>query len=455
MKKVYFLIVIIVLCGCSPKNTSIQKTNTDINVKELEMATNDNYLKVYQTLSKLNLENSLENMGLSNEEVDQYSKEVLGDFSPKAYSGNVYPPELIIMFEKVLYDYKYSKSNWGIRESYEEILQRLEADRFQATLEDMYIVFPELESYKNIIKTTEDAYQLIKEPKGCKDVFKISMKPNDNYFLIKYQSGGSNGAYSAQLVKMQDGHRIVVSEFEQQNDDGHVIQYGNNYYYVSIERNYDLKTSDGIRIHKIEPKAEMDNILIRFLPNKYSWKTIYNRQTEYSNNLNQYIEGMKDDITSKYISNDGTESTSLLYGEESKKTDIISWQGRDIECGILDFANLGMPVYISKYLYYPSNALAMHIVANFYFVNTQTKSVVMLDNLTQDDRPPELKLIQMWFKQIDDKVFTFRIYNVSSYNYVLNTVLIEGDKITEIRTDLFSPQKQFDLVEGKDYSTIG
>lgn len=453
MKKVYFLIVIIALCGCSPKNTNLQRANADINVEKLDMAANDK--KVYQTLSKINLENSLENMGLSNKEVDQYSKEVLGDFVPKAYLGNIFSPELIIMFEKVLYDYKYSKSTWGIRESYEAVLQKLKADKFRATLEDVYIVFPELEPYKNVIKTTEEAYQLIKEPRECKDIFRISMKPDDNYFLIKYQSGGSNGAYSVQFVKMENEHRIIVSEFEQQNDDGYVIQYDNNYYYVSIERNYELKTSDGFRIHRIESKEKMDNILIRFLPKEYSWKTIHNRQTEYSNYLNQYIEEIKDDITSKYINNDGTESTSLLYGDESKKTEIISWQGKDIECCIMDFANLGVPVYISKYLYFPSNGLTMHIIANFYIVNAQTKSVVMLDNLTQDDRPPNLKLIQMWFKKIDNKVFTFQIYNISSYNYVLNTVLIEGNKITEIRTDLFSPQKQFDLDEGKDFSTLG
>lgn len=444
----------IVLCGCSPQNVIPQETNTDtMTEKSQGMITNEEYLNAYKTLSNLNFENSLKNMSLSNEGVDQFAKEVLGDFSPKAYAGNVFPPELIKMFEKVLYDYKYSESNWGIREAYDEVLYKLEAAKFQATLDDVYSVFPELLSYKDSIKTTDAAYQLIKEPQGCADIFRIPLKPGENDYLVKYQSGGSNGAYSCQLVKMQDGRRVVVGEFEQQNDDGQIVQYGNDYYYVSIERNYELKTSDGIRIHKIELKAKMDNILIKFLPEKYSWETVFNRQAGYSNHLNQYIESMKGAITSKYINNDGTESTLLLYGDEEKETGIVSVQGYDKECCIIDFANLGVPAYINKYLFFPDNALTMHIIATFYLNDTQTNTMMELDHLTQDDRPPELKLIQMWFKKIDGQVFTFRIYNVSSYNYLLNTVLIKGDKVIEVRTDLFTPQKQFQLDEGKDFTS--
>ena len=54
----------------------------------------------------------------------------------------------------------------------------------------------------------------------------------------------------------------------------------------------------------------------------------------------------------------------------------------------------------------------------------------------------------MWFKKIDGKVFTFRIYHVSDYNYVLNTVLVEGNHVMQVRNDIFSPQRKFVITEG-------
>jgi len=58
------------------------------------------------------------------------------------------------------------------------------------------------------------------------------------------------------------------------------------------------------------------------------------------------------------------------------------------------------------------------------------------------------ELIQMWFKEIEDKVFTFCVYHTSEYSYMLNVILVENDKVITIRTDIFSPKRQFLISEG-------
>ena len=62
----------------------------------------------------------------------------------------------------------------------------------------------------------------------------------------------------------------------------------------------------------------------------------------------------------------------------------------------------------------------------------------------------DAKIVQLWFKKIEDKVFTFRISHVSSFNYVLDVLLIEGDEVTHVWRNLISPKRGFVLYEGID-----
>ena len=54
--------------------------------------------------------------------------------------------------------------------------------------------------------------------------------------------------------------------------------------------------------------------------------------------------------------------------------------------------------------------------------------------------PTNIELVQIWFKKIANKVFTFRIYHISDYNYMLDVSLIEGNNVIQIRNDIISPQ---------------
>ena len=66
-----------------------------------------------------------------------------------------------------------------------------------------------------------------------------------------------------------------------------------------------------------------------------------------------------------------------------------------------------------------------------------------------------IRLVQMWFQKIDGKVYTFRMYHVSGYNYMLNVMLLEQDKATQVKAYLLSPQREFVVTEGEVFTTKG
>ena len=52
--------------------------------------------------------------------------------------------------------------------------------------------------------------------------------------------------------------------------------------------------------------------------------------------------------------------------------------------------------------------------------------------------------VQLWFKEIEGKVFTFRLYyDEESYYYILNVSLIEGTGITQVQTYMIVPKVNY------------
>lgn len=84
--------------------------------------------------------------------------------------------------------------------------------------------------------------------------------------------------------------------------------------------------------------------------------------------------------------------------------------------------------------------------------NLENNTMVELDNMKIGEYIPSDSdpiLVQMWFKESKDKVYTFCLYYVCDYNYALNVLLMEGDEVSRIRTDLIVPKREFVLTEGE------
>lgn len=95
-----------------------------------------------------------------------------------------------------------------------------------------------------------------------------------------------------------------------------------------------------------------------------------------------------------------------------------------------------------------------HLQSLFYIRNQIDNSIVMLPDMELDSVIPDggsPVLVQMWFKEMEGEVYTFCLYHVSDYNYMLNVVRIERNEVSRIRTDILSPQRHFLLIEGERF----
>lgn len=394
-------------------------------------------------------------------EIHAYANEVKGDFEAVPYEGDLFPPELIHMAEEGLYHYDLTSGKmlqlldrWA-----DETLDYLGANEFRLDLGEMYRLFPELIEYKDEINSEYDAYSRIMKARSvgggslsCGGIFRINMTPDDEYYVFVYWDGGNDKVQNVLLTKQVDNEFVEVDEFEIQTGNGRVVQYGNDFYYVYLYRNEYIGCVDGIRIHKLGTDALHENILVKYLPESYAWKNIYdNDDIDFGAELDEYIDSIKVVITSdEYLQNGQEKDPRVYFGDETEDLDSVVEEGKRFYK--IDFANIGVPVYMSKGGHFPMYNWS--IWTRFYLHDGKHDMVLELENL--GSYWTNRNMVQIWFKEIDGKVLTFRVYYISDYNYVLNVMLVEGDQITQIRNDVFSPDKsRFILTEGELFTTMG
>ncbi len=156
------------------------------------------------------------------------------------------------------------------------------------------------------------------------------------------------------------------------------------------------------------------------------------------------------------------EEAEVFYGDEEEAEGFIVPANEELyfsnEYYMIDFANMGVPVYMRKSSFIPSSYRDIwHLRSSFYLQNPEDDSITELDKLeigysaTGMGKPA---LVQMWFKEIKGQIYTCCLYHVSDYNYVLNIFLLEGEKITRIRTDMICPKRHFNIFYNDNYFFI-
>lgn len=416
---------------------NIQRRDGDSELSENNLQ--QDYALIYKTLNKPILDNDSQNAFTDfKDDIYQFSELVKGKFVTKINEESIFPTKLVYKLEKALYNScNYSPRNQltkNINDSYYfKTIRSLDSENFESEY---------------------DAYEFITGSDSCIAMFYINMNPNEENYVLVYDSGGSYGANNIVLTRRINGEFEKICEFQTQNNGyGKVIQYEDDFYYVFMEYNYMLKIYDRIRMYKLGLNAASENIIIKYLPEKFIWKNIYNANTNYDSSLDDYVDSIKDTITSdEYLENGSGIGANVFYGDEEEATDFLLSDDANHYYKI-DFANLGIPVYMTKSIFTPSDYRStQHLRAKFYIYNYQDDSYVELENLELGKYLPlDIELEQMWFKKINNKVLTFRVYHISDYNYALNIALIEGDNVTQLRTDIFSPQRKFEIVEGDLY----
>lgn len=397
------------------------------------------------------------------QEIEDYAESVKGDLTQVWGENSIVSQGLVMELENMIYqslNRSMDKIRWEeIQQSiYFETMQKLGMEKWHPDMEEMQILFPELKDVSSELYDVYDAYRQVCGNENCFDLFHIPASEHDNYVLA-IDSGGSAGVCYIKLTELVNGEFVLINEFETQNAGyGTVIQYEGEFYYIFLQNNYNLKIYDGVRIYKLGENMEEENLLIKYLPFEYIWKNLYN--TPEGVKWDDYIERIRDEITSdEYLENGTNESAQYVYfGEEEKAAGdfIVPENEKKYYSNMyykIDFTNMGIPIYIRKSSFYPSNSYAAwHLKALFYLQNPLDDSILTLQNMELNSSIPSSRnpvLVQMWFKEMEGKVYTFCLYHVSDYNYMLNVVRFEGKEVNRVRTDILSPQRHFVLTEGR------
>ena len=407
------------------------------------------------------------------ESICDYAEIVQEPFAPVVNEDSVFPDELVAILEEALYNtssldirdldvalYYSSSSSLVIRPEdnfYYRTLTELGANECNMSLEKMIAAFPELEATKDQLETKYDAFPILHEkmdaPYQINDIFHME----GNQYLFEYKSGGSNGVMSLCLTEYAEGRFNVLMDFEvRDRGNGMLIKYGQDFYFVYLQlSHYSPRDYDGIGIYKIGENVVADNLQIRFLPKEYIWESM-----GYASGfpgLEDYIDFLQNEIVSgeqKYLDM-GYYKALTISGDEAEVTDIetdnLEYPSREIYQA--DIANLGIPVYMQRIRKW---SFENDYEVNFYLRDPQTNMLLELDQLSiKEDNTNCLKLVDIWFKEIDNKTLTFSIYHVSDYSYMLNIVLLEGGEARPVQSWLLLPVKEFVLTEGEAFSTAG
>lgn len=176
--------------------------------------------------------------------------------------------------------------------------------------------------------------------------------------------------------------------------------------------------------------------------------------------IDAYIAQIKGEITSEQYLDRGTSrdgareyGAQVYYGDEETADFSL---GEYETVYQVDLANCGTPVYLWKAMFIPSSSHAQeYLRIRFFLFDREENAERELDQLSQYDITSEICLFQMWFQEIGGKVYTFRMYHVSDYNYLLNVMLLEQDRATQVRAYLLSPRWEFVVTEGEVFTTNG
>lgn len=195
-----------------------------------------------------------------------------------------------------------------------------------------------------------------------------------------------------------------------------------------------------INIHKLAPEQEKNFAAVKAFLLGYQWEKIYDNHGEYENTITEYLEQIKDSL----METADLELGAAAYtGDEQSIFDstklqrLKSMEGEERQQFYeIDFDNDGVPEYFSKYNRIGYGTM---IFNSYRFENNRTVC------LNYDVRDEENYLSQIWFKKLDDKIFTFKMIAKNEY-YLLNISLVEGKVVTQLQSYIIIPKREYRLI---------
>lgn len=394
---------------------------------------------------------------LSQEIVDRAAEDLVGGkdgFAPVVLENSSFPEGLVVKMEEILYRIREGSV---LRAVWEE----LDLEFRLTDTEELNRLFPKASTIYGGA-TLRDSYDLISRyydiPEGIVVMYHMELLPGKDNYLFEV------GIKRFPRYKMRMTERIgdkflTVCEFDLPEKESvcGVIRYGDKFYLIAGENGVNAGEERGYTIYRLGYGSPGDSISIRspFQSEEYAVESYDADSAEIQAfTENGYIDKVLQDFSSgKYLHEGNREDgAKIYYGDEEFAFDWVS-EGITYKIYRMDVANCGCPVYLCKDMYLPKEDMDVvkNLGVDFFYFDTEKFFFRKLEELSIPQQAADYGevgyLVQMWFKEMEGKVYTFRVYNLSHYNYLMDIALVEGDKVTSIGTYFLWAKNKFALEE--------
>lgn len=401
------------------------------------------------------------------------------EFVPVVSEDNSFPEGLIVKIEEVLHQVKdpFSSAGWTIDiEMTEEVRSRIQGEyvsgamytefglqdfRLTTDLEELDRLFPKAAPvyYKYDGETSfRDTYEWIGRyydiPEDISLVHRMELLPGkDNYLFESYRVGVQRNRIRL-TERIGDEFRTIYEFDIPFTLTTGVIQYEDKFYFITVDEDINVHADCGVTIYSLNYDSPGDSLRILYQPETYAAESYDTDSAELKPLIeNGYMDKVLQDFSSGKYLHEGNQKdgAEIYYGDEERAFE-GEYESSANEIYKMDIANCGCPVYLRKEMYLPQEdgRGVKQLIMTFFYYDTELscfKELEELSKLVWMDYGHVGYLVQMWFKEIEGKVYTFRVYNLGYYNYLMDIALVEGDKITSEGTYFLWPRKQFVLEE--------
>lgn len=345
--------------------------------------------------------------------LNQFAARVQGNFSYINHRHETIPNNLIVQIEESLF---YGNMN------------KTEADMtdFLADSEEFYNAYEQSLLHDGQTKFNGQLHRLYQ--------YKLE---DISYYLVISQNDDSDALVDVNIFKIEEDGRLSQSDsWVSMDPNVELISYQDELYLIESIYRYYSRHIDTAAIYKLSSGKLHDFILISFIPKTYESMEIYSNHESYTREVNAYLKEIQTDLIDKSPVNDNIrvftgDETAAFDQDRLQRLQSVGGPGTYYE---VDFNNDGQQEYIEKHLWFPSQYAPLYLNTSCYQFTEKRIAAASHDFYRGGSR-----LIQLWFKEIDGKIFTFRLF-LADNNYILNVSLINGTEITQVQSHIIVPK---------------
>lgn len=315
------------------------------------------------------------------------------------------------------------------------------------------------------------------EDRCIENAYLVDLDQNGSEELVVFYDSGGTACFAETHIwrKQKNGTPELLYSIPELRRYATLLNYDGGYYFVVGQYNYNTGETVGFHILTAggDGMLQQYRLDLKNKENRKNWIETYhdkNLNANLEQSLTNYTEKMKKEIEKKMVS---TGDYQLIDGNAEtpyQKADItfsmesfFTSKDRDKIRRVVDFDNDGRMECVEKIIWYPSSlGIEFAMVADFYkeydsymhvtdvhfpcFLSSgsETADSDRYGTIVDPEEMFDKTLAQLWFEEIEQKVYTFCMYRIDgSSDYLLEVSLIEGDKLHPLLQYLLIAEKEY------------